>query len=206
MTIKRVRAPLAALLAASAACSQPDGAAHTHESQASGGGATPQPTEAGQAAFAALSEVVRILEADSSTDWNAVRLEALRQHLVDMNLVTLEANVSTNEVPAGVSMDVTGAGRVAAAIERMLIPHAAMLNAMPAWTAQATAIPGGVRLAVLARTPSDSTVVRRIRGLGFPGLLVQDDHHTAHHLMIARGLDAHSHDAGTPHSHQPRRE
>ena len=45
-------------------------------------------TQAGQGAFAAIQEVVEILAADSNTDWSKVNIDALRQHLVDMNNVT----------------------------------------------------------------------------------------------------------------------
>jgi hypothetical protein len=43
------------------------------------------PTMPGQDSFGAIQEIVRILEADPNTDWSKVDLEALRQHLIDMN-------------------------------------------------------------------------------------------------------------------------
>ena len=52
---------------------------------------TSTPTMPGQDAFGAIQEIVRILEADPKTDWSKVNLEALRQHLIDMNEVTLKA-------------------------------------------------------------------------------------------------------------------
>ena len=156
----------------------------THEA----GGAA---TQGGQAAFAAISEIVKILEADKTTDWSKVNLEALRQHLIDMDTVTLRARVTTRTIPDGAAMDVTGDAPVAAAINRMLVPHAAMLDGMPAWRAAATPIDGGIRLTVTARTAADAATIARIRGLGFAGLLVQGDHHTVHHLQMARGSGVH---------------
>src|SRR5690349_19552961 len=41
------------------------------------------PTQSGQAAFATISEIVRMLKADPKTDWSRVNIEALRQHLID---------------------------------------------------------------------------------------------------------------------------
>ena len=149
------------------------------------------PTQSGQAAFAAISEIVKLLEADSSTDWSKVNIEALRQHLADMDLVTLRARVAPRAVEGGLTMDVTGDATVAAAIARMLVPHAAMLDGMPAWRATATPIAGGARLTVTTRNAGDAGTIAKIRGLGFAGLLVQGDHHTAHHLLIAKGMDAH---------------
>jgi hypothetical protein len=142
---------------------------------------------AGQDAFSAMAEVVRILEADPATDWSKVDMERLRQHLIDMNEVVLRASVKATQVPGGLAMDVTGEGRTARSIRDMVMPHSAELDGMPAWSAKAEPIPGGVSLTVVAREPSDAKTVARIRGLGFAGLLVQGGHHGPHHLAMARG-------------------
>src|ERR1700746_480633 len=49
------------------------------------------PTMPGQDAFGAIQEIVQILDADPKTDWSKVDLEALRQHLIDMNEAKLRA-------------------------------------------------------------------------------------------------------------------
>jgi hypothetical protein len=163
-------------------------AAAQHSPGASGHHATgADPVLAGQDAFAAIAEIVKILEADPSTDWTTVDLERLRQHLIDMHEVVLRSAVTSTAVPSGLAMEVTGPPRTAQAIQAMVVPHAAELDRMPAWSARAEAIPGGVRLVVLARDPADSKLVARIRGLGFAGLLTQGAHHQPHHLAIARG-------------------
>ena len=160
-----------------------------------GGPATDGPTMPGQDAFGAIAEVVRLLEADPSTDWSTVDLERLRQHLIDMNEVVLRSDVKSSPVPGGLAMDVTGTGRTEQAIRAMVAPHAVELGRMPAWDARAEPIPGGIRLTVTARTPEDAKTVARIRGLGFTGLLVQGGHHGPHHLVMARGeaLPGHRH-------------
>jgi len=142
---------------------------------------------AGQDAFGAMAEVVRILEADPATDWAKVDLERLRQHLIDMSQVVLRATVKATQVPGGLAMDVTGTGRTVASIRDMLIPHSAELDRMPAWSAKAEPIPDGARLTVVARDPADAKTVTKIRGLGFAGLLVQGGHHAPHHLAMAKG-------------------
>src|SRR5262249_59069954 len=48
----------------------------------------------GQAAFSTIGEVVAILKADSSTDWSKVDLDALREHLIDMDDVVMHASVA----------------------------------------------------------------------------------------------------------------
>src|SRR5712691_10679990 len=141
----------------------------------------------GQAAFGAMAEVVQTLEADPATDWPKVNIERLRQHLIDMDEVVMRATVKATQVPGGLSMDVTGRGRTAQSIRAMVIPHAAELDAMPAWSAKTEQIPDGIRLIVIARDPGDAKAVTRIRSLGFAGLLVQGGHHGPHHLAMAKG-------------------
>jgi hypothetical protein len=148
----------------------------------------------GQDAYAAIAEVVRILEADRATDWSKVDLESLRQHLIDMNDVTLRSMVKQLPVPGGAAFEVTGVGRTAEAIRRMLTAHAPMLAMLPDYSATAEQIPGGVRLTVRSKASGDSATEARIRGLGFIGMLTVGAHHTVHHLAIARGhADAHGH-------------
>jgi len=57
------------------------------------------PSLPGQDAFGAIAEVVRFLEADPETDWSAVDLERLRQHLIDMNEVVLRSEGSGGTSP-----------------------------------------------------------------------------------------------------------
>lgn len=145
------------------------------------------PKMPGQAAYAAIAEIVRILQADSSTDWTKVNIEALRQHLIDMDDVTMHADAKQRSVPGGIEVDVTGTGRTVGAIRRMLASHARMLASEAGYDASASELPGGVRLIVKSRRPSDTAAVARIRGLGFAGLLTEGDHHAAHHIALARG-------------------
>ena len=102
----------------------------------------------GQDAFGAIAEVVQLLDADPNTDWSKVDLERLRQHLIDMNEVVLRAQVTQTPVPGGLVMEITGTGRTEQAIRAMVVPHAAELDRMPAYTAKTELIPGGVRLTV----------------------------------------------------------
>jgi hypothetical protein len=155
----------------------------THE--ASNEGAVP--TAAGQDAFAAIAEVVRILEADSTTNWRTVDLERLRQHLIDMNEVTLRAVVTQTPVDGGARFLVEGEGRTRDAIRRMATAHAATVSgpAGPRVTIEQTA--RGVSLTIIAANPADAGAAARIRGLGFIGFLTLGDHHGPHHLAMARG-------------------
>lgn len=148
------------------------------------------PTLPGQDAFGAIQEIVRMLEADPNTDWSKVNLEALRQHLIDMNEVTLNANVAAKQVEGGLEATVTGTGRTLAAIQRMVPDHAQMINGVNGWAAKTEPLRNGVRLTVTAADPKEAA---HIRGLGFIGILVSGSHHQMHHLAMAKGEFAHAH-------------
>lgn len=145
------------------------------------------PTPPSQAAFATIADIVRKLKADSTTDWSKVNLEALRQHLIDMDDVVMRSAVKQTNIAGGVSLDVTGSGKVAGAIRRMLAMHAMALTSEGVYVAKASEIPGGVRLVVTAKDSSNPKTVAMIRGLGFAGLITEGDHHAMHHMMVAKG-------------------
>lgn len=145
------------------------------------------PTQAGQSAFAAVQEIVGILEADPKTDWSKVNIEGLRQHLIDMNNVTLSAEVKSELVDGGIRYTVTGAGAVRDSIRRMLTAHAATMNGGTNWQFVAAEIDGGATLIV--RVPSMD--VDKVKGLGFLGVMTHGMHHQEHHMMIARGDNPH---------------
>lgn len=160
--------------------------AHAHASHAAAPAAATTPSAPGQAAYAAIAEIVRILEADPATDWSRVDVERLRRHLVDMDEVTLRAEVRQDTVPGGARFTVRGPGRTVGAIQRMAAAHAAMLGRERGERVTVEPLPDGARVTVLATT-TDAAAVARLRALGFVGLLATGDHHGAHHLALARG-------------------
>jgi hypothetical protein len=149
------------------------------------------PREPGQSAFAAIGELVRLLDQDPSTDWSQVDLERLRQHLIDMNDVTLGSRVTQTAIPGGFEAEVVGEGRVSDAIRRMTHAHATALAAEAGYRAIVEDIPGGVRFAVVLTDPAAN--VARLRGLGFIGVMTVGEHHRAHHEAIARGQSVAGH-------------
>lgn len=168
-----------------ALAASPTAHAHMHEANSQG---TSTPVEAGQGAFAAIAEIVALLEASADTDWSRVDLDLLREHLVDMNEVVLRASAKAHEIGGGVEIQVTGAERTIGAIQRMVPAHALELNRQPGWNAAGEATPLGATLRV---TGHDAQTTARIRGLGFFGLLATGAHHQAHHLAIAQGQHMH---------------
>jgi len=161
--------------------------AHDH---GSGMTSATTPTLPGQDAFGAVQEIVRILEADPKTDWSKVNLEALRQHLIDMNEVMMKADAVAEPVDGGVEIAVTGSGRTLAAIQHMVPAWAATMNGYKGWATKVTVLPNGERLTV---TTADTKEVSHIRGLGFIGLMASGAHHQPHHLAMAKGEFVHQH-------------
>jgi hypothetical protein len=144
------------------------------------------PTMPGQDAFGAIQEIVRILESDPNTDWSKVNLEALRQHLIDMNEVTLKAKAVVKPIEGGIEATVIGESRTVESIKRMVPAHAQEIERshLNGWSAKTEPLPDGV---VLTITSSDPQEVQHIRGLDFIGVMVSGSHHQPHHLGMAKG-------------------
>ena len=146
------------------------------------------PREPGQAAFGAIQEIVEMLQADPKTDWSKVDVDALRQHLIDMDEVTMRAVAEKQPIENGLRINVTGSGRTLAAIERMVPDHARDIDGLHGWTVRTTPLPNGVELTVTASNPAE---VQKIRALGFMGIMVLGSHHQMHHLAMAKGEPMH---------------
>ncbi len=148
------------------------------------------PREPGQAAFAAIQEIVAKLLTNPGTDWSKVNIEVLRQHLIDMDDVTLRAEVRAEPIDLGLRMNVTGRNRTLEAIQRMVPAHAREIDGVFGWTVRAAPLSDGVELTVTARNAAD---VPKIRALGFMGIMVLGSHHQPHHLGMALGSRGHAH-------------
>lgn len=183
----RLIAILIMLASASAYAQTPQGNHHHMGADGPHGTHLPRPTQPGQGAFAAIQEIVELLEADPETNWSKVNVDGLRQHLVDMNNVTLAANVKNEPLDGGIRYSVTGVGPVKDSIRRMVTAHAATMDGVDGWAFKASEIEDGAALTVLV-PPKDAD---KLRGLGFFGVVTRGMHHQDHHLMIARGDNPH---------------
>ncbi|GGX48580.1 hypothetical protein [Saccharospirillum salsuginis] len=147
------------------------------------------PTEPGQSAFATIQEIVGLLEADPETDWNRVDIERLRQHLIDMNNVTVAAHVDSERVDGGIRFRVTGdAPGVTDSIQRMVSSHLRSVGESTGDRYDLDATDEGV---VLTLMTSDERREQRWAALGFIGWLSSGMHHQSHHLALARGQSPH---------------
>jgi hypothetical protein len=158
-----------------------DRAQHMHDSQ------TAIPTMPGQEVFGTIQEIVRILESDPTTDWSRVNIAALREHLIDMDEVTMRAAADVRNLDNSVEIRVRGEGRTLDAIKRMVPAHAHELEAL-GWNAHAKITTNGVTLVVTSNDPQE---LIKIKALGFIGIMVQGAHHQVHHLMMAKGEHVH---------------
>lgn len=158
-------------------------AQHAHSNQ--GGGAVIQ---TGQAQFEAITEIVTVLRNDPATDWESVDVQALRDHLVDMDNVTMRSTVVTNPDVDRVTFTIEGNAGVVHSIQRMVTAHSPMLAAETGWPVASALNSNGATMTVIVPDDADRN---QVLGLGFFGLMTIGAHHQAHHLMIATGSAPH---------------
>lgn len=156
-------------------------------------------SQTGDAVFAAIQEIVGLLQSDPDTDWTLVNIDALHEHLVDMHHVSINSRVNSEPVDGGARYIVTGEGRTLEAIQRMVPAHARQMSMSSSWTAMTARRADGVTLVVTSDNDAD---VQRIRALGFMGFMVQGDHHQPHHAQMASGGQLQgAHDDHDQHAH-----
>lgn len=151
------------------------GSEHNLHMKHESGGKESMPVESGQSAFAAIQEIVGKLEADPKTDWSKVNIESLRQHLIDMENVTLRSIVSTNIIEGGAQFMVSSPDpAVRSSIRRMLSAHSNSVVSTQQMHLAVAKIPDGVSLTATGEEA-------KIRGIGFLGILSLGMHHQTHH-------------------------
>jgi hypothetical protein len=144
------------------------------------------PSEPGQGAFAAVGEIVATLMEDPHTNWDKVDIDALRNHLVDMDFLMTHAQVSAEDIPGGAVFHISLSGPGGDAASRMVPAHAPVLSAETGW--QSEAVLTGEQIAWSVTSKSDE---QAIRALGFFGLMAVGGHHQEHHLGMATGRMVH---------------
>ncbi len=145
------------------------------------------PSEPGQAAFAAIAEIVAMLRNDPSTDWSRVNISALRDHLRDMDRLVLETETITNSVPGGLSVEVSFTKSGGAAARRMVPAHAPVLASETGWQSSISEQTDHGLVWTIVSSKDEA----QIRALGFHGLMAIGNHHQTHHLGTARGQMRH---------------
>lgn len=180
--------PIAALLIAAAQSVAAPAVAQMHGDHAAhmSAGAGAVPSLPGNDIFGAITEIVALLSADPATDWSRVSIDALRDHLLDMEAVARGPAPETREIDGGVEMLLRPEGAAGGAAARMAPAHAPFLASETGWNSTfEPSADGALVWRVKGQAPQDGT---RIRALGFFGLLATGAHHQAHHAAIARGI------------------
>lgn len=145
---------------------------------------TSLPTQGGQAAFSTIAEIVALLNQDTNTDWSKVDINRLREHLVDMNELTLNAKVEQSSGMNFVKFIITGQGRTLQAIKAMVPAHAAELNKLGIWHIEVKVENDKAIMQVMSH---DKATLAKISALGFFGVMATGAHHQAHHWGMATG-------------------
>lgn len=161
---------------------------HEHGAHHAAPGETVTPRAPGQDIFAAIAEIVAILEADPETDWSRVDIGALRHHLRDMDALFTRTTVTEGQVSKGLKMTIVTTSAGGEAARRMVPAHAPFLKAQTGWASTADVGDSAIVWTVTAATEPEAT---KIRALGFYGLMAIGAHHQRHHLAIARGEAMH---------------
>lgn len=142
------------------------------------------PQEPGQSAFAAIAEIVAMLNDDPDTDWGRVNIAALRDHLVDMEMLTTEAAYTHTEIDGGIEFEVYGSKRAIEAARRMVPAHAQELTKTIDWQITTKESDRGLKMIV---QPTETIPTTKIKALGFFGIMATGAHHQPHHLGMATG-------------------
>jgi len=147
-------------------------------------------TEAGNDVFGTIQEVISKLNADPTTDWSNVNIEALRSHLVDMYEMMINV-ISQEPIKNGLSVKLEAIGsRAFQALKRVLSAHPMMLEQESGWKMDVVMANGLYYITATTTNPSE---VDKIRGLGYVGLMAYGNHHQPHHWAMAKGSNPPSH-------------
>lgn len=143
------------------------------------------PLEGGQSTFAAIIEIVALLEADPETNWADVDIDALQSHLRDMDNLILSTTARTEVIDArAVQFSVEGAGESLQAIHRMAPAHTRFIKQSRGWDIRTDLTKNGATVQIAI---NEGLSKERLIALGFYGFMSLDSHHQAHHLLIATG-------------------
>jgi len=165
---------------------------HHHPGHGDGMAGQGMLTEPGNDAFGTIQEVVRKLQANPHTDWSQVNLEALRQHLIDMDNFTKRVTVvSRRPIKSGVELRVRADDPQAQqSLARALSAHPYMVKQEMGWDIKVSGKGPEYRLRVTSPHERDAA---QIRGLGYIGIMALGNHHQMHHWALATGGNPHQH-------------
>lgn len=146
--------------------------------------------EAGNDIFATIQEVIDQLENDPETDWSKVNIEALRQHLLDMNDMAVNIDV-INQKPLVNGLEVTIQATTMRAKQTLLKVfnvHPMHLKRETGWDMQ---VVQNKEHFIVTTTSKDLKQVNKIIALSYIGLMAYGNHHQPHHWGISTSQNPH---------------
>lgn len=146
-------------------------------------------TESGTDPFATLQEVIKALEANPNIRWENVNLEALRLHLLQMQDMVMNVEVSQKPIKNGFQAVVSPTtDRALKSLVAVFSAHPAQMKKETGWDMQVTNNNGVFTATV---TTSKANEIAKIRGLGYIGVIAYGGHHQPHHWAMASGNNPH---------------
>lgn len=150
-----------------------------------------QLNQAGNDVFATIQEVIKKLDNNPATDWSKVNIEALRQHLLDMNDMALHVEIISQK-PLKNGLEVTlqpTTNRAAQTLARVFNAHPMHLKRETGWDMQ---VVKNDQQFVLTTTTEKPEQVQKIIALSYIGLMAYGNHHQPHHWGISTSQNPHS--------------
>ncbi len=159
---------------------------HTHKNNTT---KLPVLTEAGNDIFGTIQEVITALNNNHNTNWSKVNLEALRQHLLDMDDMIRNTKV-IKQTPINNGIKILVQPTTPRAFESL----SRVFNAHPVQLKLETGCEMNVKKQYkqyLLTITGNKADTNKIRGLGYIGLMAYGKHHQVHHISIATGQNPH---------------
>ena len=146
--------------------------------------------EAGNDIFSTIQEVIDKLNNDPDTDWGKVDIEALRQHLLDMNDMATNVEI-INQKPLNNGLEVV----VQALTARAETTLAKVFNVHPVYLKRETGwnmlVVRNNKQFIVSTTTQDPKQVKKIIALSYIGLMAYGNHHQPHHWGISTSQNPH---------------
>jgi len=125
-------------------------------------------------------------------------MEALRQHLIDMNNFTVNIDiVRQTPIKNGIEIIlVPHNARVLESLKRIFVAHPAQLKSETGWDMNVSELSKHSNTGVVGKykitvTTKQLKEVTKIQGLGYIGVMAWGNHRQAHHWMLAKGGNSH---------------
>ena len=147
-------------------------------------------TESGNDIFSTIQEVIDKLENNPDTDWSKVNIEALRQHLLDMNDMAMNVEViNQKSLENGLEVTIQSlTPRAEKTLAKVFRVHPIHLKRETSWTMQ---VVQNKNQFIITTTTEDRNQVKKIIALNYIGLMAYGNHHQPHHWGISTGQSPH---------------